>query len=1352
MKRPILFLFLCASLFSQLNLLFAQELNFKHLGVREGLSQLSVLSIQQDRLGRMWLATEEGLNLYDGHRMKTFGKKEGLGSCNRSLSEDAKGDLYICSDEALIKYDLVKQRFSEVHSSNTKAVCYDGKYIWFAALDSIFRIVEDSVHFVYTDKSFSQINCMQVKDGSVYVGSINGLHVLDSRLKLSNILPKVHVTSVYKSKSNELYVSALKEGVYLLKENKINAHYVHHPQRNSISSDQVRCFTEDHEGNLWIGTFNGLNKLDVTGKFTNYQSTSGRESLSHSSIYSLFTDKEGIVWVGTYFGGANFFNPIPLGRNKLNYYTYIPSGLSNPPSQNSPYLSFPFVGSMVEDSNCHLWICTEGGGLNRLDIKKRIFTHYQIGWKEKGEYMLHNNLKAICYDSVRNEIYIGTHTGGLLRYNIRQDKLTRIVEGYPAKINAATVDQLAICDRLLIIRIRGGIYTMNLDNGKITPLCGRSVYENLWVNHFMIDSKKNLYVCTPWSISRINLYDGKPAKKILQLKKKYKNFDITKMIEASNNNIYIGTRGSGLMKYEPQKEKFTLYTSDNGDLLSDYCYDLAITPENKLMIIGNKGITFYDLHKGLSSFVALNEKLPLSAFNWGCKIYVSSNQLIYVGGVDGLISFKEECLTNEDHKQQLYFSQLMVNKEEVTPSDGRGILCEALPFVKRLDLAHNENNFTLQLANNGYLNNYKDVHYEYRLEGYSKAWSDLQNMEISYMNLKPGVYKLKVREKKPAQESHTVPELLLDIEIHPVFYLTWPFYILYLLVGGSILYALFSMHYRHLKLKAKLEYETASKEHIEELNQAKIDFFTSISHEFRTPLTLIMTQVELLLQHTSLPSTVSGSIERIYKNVQSMKDLVSELITFQRLEKNDVPMTVCLTDLKPLLAEIYHSFEELAQKKEITYCFRCIDEKVLCYVDVLQIKKVICNLLMNSFKFTDKRGHIELCVHNKDEEILIQIIDDGCGISTEDQKNIFELFYRVNSNTFNSSGGVGLALVKKIIALHQAEIAVSSEVGYGTIFTLHFKKGYEHFLNSTVNIVEQAKTEETVEGFSSPINESLESLGVTEEEKIPEEGGLSKNYTILIVDDNEELLALLRDLFTPLCHVLLASTGEEALQLAIDSQPDIILSDVMMPKMSGMELCSRIKNSFELYHIPVVLLTALDSEQDRLDGLTLRADDYITKPFNAKQLIVRCNNLVEQSRRLREKYDTQLENKLDDIYISAITQQDKQFLQRIDEIIQENIGEEDFNISKLAQEVGVSRSSLYNKFNALTGFSPNDYLMNTRLKEGARMLRENLDLQVSEVSYAVGFNSPRYFTRCFKMRYLVSPLEYRKGKEGKDHE
>lgn len=1346
MKQLKLILLFIIFLFVPLRFLSARELSFKHLGIKEGLSQLSVLSIQQDRLGRMWFATEEGLNLYDGHRIRTFGKKEGVGSYNRFITEDDNGNLYINSDETLIKYDLVQQHFTRVRSSNVRTVGGDGKHIWFAASDSIFRIVNDSVHFVCTNPVFSQINCLGVNDGFVYIGSINGLHVLDARLRVSTLIGGVNVTSIYRNKRNELYVATLKSGAYWLKKNKVHGRFMHHSQRNSISSDQVRCFTEDHEGNVWIGTFNGLNKWDATGNFTNYQSTSEREGLSHSSVYSLFTDKEGVVWVGTYFGGVNYFNPLPIGGNKLNYYSPIPNGLPDLSPDNSPYLSFPFVGSMTEDRDHNLWICTEGGGLNRLDVRTQTFKHIKIGWQEKGEYVAHNNLKAICYDSFRNELYIGTHTGGLMKYSIEQNRLTRVIDGYPTSINAATVDQLAIWDRLLIIRIRGGIYTMDLDTGEITPLCGRTVYQNIWVNHFMVDTKGNVYICTPWNISRINLKDGKRAREILKLKKEHQQVDITKMIETSNGNVYIGTRGSGLIKYEPGKDKFTFYTSEKGDLLSDYCYDLAITPKQKLMIIGNKGITFYDLHANESSFVALNEKLPLSAFNWGCKIYVSSQHLIYVGGVDGLIGFEEECMTYESSKQQLYFSQLMVNNEEVTPSDDTGILDHALPFVKHLHLKYNQNNITLLLSNNGYLNNYKDVHYEYRLEGYSTAWNEVKNMEISYMNLQPGHYQLKVREKLSTKEVRPLPEVVLDIEISPVFYLTWPFYLIYILVGGSILYALLSMHYKHLKLKARFEYEKASKERIEELNRAKIDFFTSISHEFRTPLTLIMTQVELLLQHVSLPSNVSGSIDRIYKNVLSMKDLVSELITFQRLEQNHITLTVRPIDLKPLLSELCRSFEELAQQKDITYCFGCVDEKVLCYVDEAQFRKVIYNLLMNAFKFTDKGGRIELLLHDDNDEIRIQIIDDGCGISVEDQKNIFELFYRVNNDTFNSSGGVGLALVKKIISLHQARIEVSSQVGYGTLFTMRFKKGCEHFRNSGVNIVEQTALAEPMTMEHSAVDviaPVLSSCGEVTEDTAQ----ISKSYTILIVDDNEELLVMLTELFTPLCHVLLAHTGEEGLQIAVDHQPDIILSDVMMPRMSGMELCSRIKNSFELYHIPVVLLTALDSEQDRLDGLTLRADDYITKPFNAKQLIVRCNNLVEQSRRLREKYTDQSANNLDDIYISVTTPQDKLFLQKVDEIVRRNIAEEEFNITKLAQEIGVSRSSLYNKFNTLTGFSPNDYLMNARLKEAAKMLRERPDLQVSEVSYSVGFNSPRYFTRCFKGMYLVSPVEYRKGKE-----
>ena len=418
-----------------------------------------------------------------------------------------------------------------------------------------------------------------------------------------------------------------------------------------------------------------------------------------------------------------------------------------------------------------------------------------------------------------------------------------------------------------------------------------------------------------------------------------------------------------------------------------------------------------------------------------------------------------------------------------------------------------------------------------------------------------------------------------------------------------------------MKLRAAVEFERAGKERIQELNQAKINFFTTVSHEFRTPLTLIISQMELLIQGTPLPPNVYNRIVKVYKNALSMKELISELLTFQKQEQSMMSLKVEEIRLYPFLKEIYQSFSDYANTCDITYELTCHSPEVTCWADKKQLRKVFNNLLSNAFKYTDKQGKIEIVIAEEEGNIVIQIIDSGLGIPLKDQKHIFDLFYQVSNKKMElpsqTGSGVGLALVKRIIDSHHGNVCVFSQPGYGSIFTITLKNGNDHLLNDRHVDFTKGKVEETISIPNVPdLLQETEIIPTSVEEK--------KTHTILIAEDNEEMLQILNNLFAPIYQVLLAQNGKEALAITMKQKPDIILSDVMMPEMSGKQLCTAIKDSFDLCHIPVVLLTALDSDEEKLDGLAQRADDYISKPFNARQLIVRCNNLVYNRKQLKE--------------------------------------------------------------------------------------------------------------------------------------
>lgn len=1319
--------------------------SFKHIGINEGLSQLSVMSIHQDRLGRMWFGTEEGLNMYDGQRIKVFkprykidahsmeGEYGVLGNNNYPIVEDSLGNIFFCSDESLIQFNLTQQTFDKIRVGNVRTVTsYNGE-VWFAARDSIFKLSDNKPHFVYRMPVSNKINCLHIGANELWIGTNAGAHRVNGSGKYSTLIRNSDILSFFRDSQQNVWIATLNDGAYRVDSTLQTTRFTHQKDNhNSLASNSVRCFEEDADGIIWIGTFKGLNSFNPRSEEFTLYTSGGKHDLSHSSIFSLCKDRQNNIWVGTYYGGVNYFSPT---HSIFSYYS-------------EKELNFPFVGSMTEDEQQNLWVCTEGGGLTCFNRLIGDFKHYDISWLDNGKLQYHNNLKAICYEPTSERVFIGTHTGGLSAYHIRTKTFKHyyLQPGYAARLGNV-IDNLAIHGDKLIIQVRGGIFCMDLNTEQFTPLFNDTYFSNLWIRTFAIDSQDYIWIAGYSHLLRINMKNPKDRKLFQQGKNGLGKFYITKIIEGPGQEIYVGTRGSGLYRYDTNSDSFQAYTQANGSLLSDYCYDIAISPNGNLIITSNQGVTLFNPTENRPNFIGIGNNMPISGINIGCKVYVAKDKAIFIGGVDGLIAFKEEELQTRRIDKRLYFSNLIVNNQEVFPGDEHHILSQTMPLAERIDLTHTQGTFTLQFASTNYVSDPQSGIFEYKLEGLEEQWNTTSQTSVSYSNLSPGKYKLFVREKNTGNLPYTQQECSLDIEVHPAFYQTTLAYGIYLLIILGITVAFVRFYYSRMKLKAVLEAERAGKMQMEELNRAKINFFTTVSHEFRTPLTLILSQIELLLQGTGLAPKIYSQLSKVHKNALSMQELITELLTFQRLEQSSMVLKIKEFNLHDFLDEIYRSFADYAKAEKFSYEFNCPNRELMCWGDPVQLRKVFYNLLGNAFKYGKRpNGKVELAVSETNDTIMIQCIDNGSGISPEEQQKIFDIFYRVNDsstpNNFSAGSGIGLSLVKKITEAHHGSITVSSQLNYGSIFSVTLKKGKEHFNNDhTEVIVEEEQAGESLQPQlpTSPKEEMEQETG---SDSLPT---ADRKYKILIVEDNEEMRNVLRTLFMPIYQVLMANDGKEGLQLAINEQPDLILSDIMMPNMSGKELCTHVKNNVELCHIPVVLLTALDSEQDKLAGLSQRADDYISKPFNAKQLIVRCNNLIYNREQLKKKFSKKGDDQ--NSHILATNPLDEKFLQQVDKAIKDNLDKEDFDINQLAQTVGISRSSLYAKFKALSGIAPNEYLILQRLKHAAKLLEERPDLQVSEISYQVGFGSPRYFSKCFKEMYAVSPLEYRKSKQ-----
>ena len=573
-------------------------------------------------------------------------------------------------------------------------------------------------------------------------------------------------------------------------------------------------------------------------------------------------------------------------------------------------------------------------------------------------------------------------------------------------------------------------------------------------------------------------------------------------------------------------------------------------------------------------------------------------ELFFISGTNGLALFQKQSLYALPSKSLLNFDKLFIFNEEICPNDQSGILTDILAKTSDIYLSYKQNNITVEFASFNY-NNDRNRLFEYRLEGFDKAWTQTTGTTITYTNLPPGEYILRARPL--AGKENLDEEVHLNIHVSAPFYATVWAYFFYLLCLLGVMIAFIRFKTRQAALKSSLEFERKEKERIEELNQVKLRFFTNISHEFRTPLTLILGQIEVLMQ-MDLGTTIYNRILRIYKNAWHMRNLISELLDFRKQEQGYLKLKVEEQNLVTFTRQIYMCFYEYAQKKEITYRFDNVEETISVWFDSKQLQKVIFNLLSNAFKYTPNKGSIRVEVRMLASQAIVSVCDTGVGIPEEHISKIFERFYQTdNSSSFTLGTGIGLALAKGIMNMHHGKIDVESTVGKGTKFTLSLPLGNRHFSDEEMATVESR--ESVIISEAVPMLPFEQIMDVEEEKtKVQENIKEEDKPIILLVDDNEELLSMLEDLFLPIYKVYIAHDGREGLEMARQIQPDLIISDVMMPEMSGKELCYKIKTNVELSHISVILLTAQTSVEYVVEGLMFGADDYVTKPFNVKSI------------------------------------------------------------------------------------------------------------------------------------------------------
>ncbi len=1319
------------------------EIYFSQIGIENGLSQLSVMTIYQDELGTMWFGTREGVNRYNGNEIEVFhpvpNDSSSLnGSSIKNICGDKSGHVFIHTQNGINEYNLRQHTLSSIQPAQVDAISYGVRNLWIAEGTDLYSYMNgDKKHYITITQSHSPVRVIyQTTDQRIFIGTLSsGVFVIDQNKKVRNIISGCsQVADIFEDSKKNIWICTWEDGLYKLERDGSVKNYKPdtNSKNNSISSHFVRAICEDNDGALWIGTRRGLDKFAPENElFIHYGTKKFSYQLSNESVWALMKDRQGTIWLGTYFGGVNYFNP------ETNFFNF--HDLSNGIFNNKP---LPIISDIVEDKNGHLFLSTEGDGLIYYDPESDTYrTFYSDG--RDPHSLVNDNIKTSWYDYEDKKLWLGTHLGGLCYLDLTTFRFKQYKNIKPEWEQSNIVRSIIPYNGNLFIATYNGLFLFNKNTEEFT-LFSEELHEE--VNYFVdlkTDKDNNF-----WIASRGVYHYNTESREIKSFfydpgdTTSLSNNNAMKILIDSRERVWIATNGGGLNLYNPADESFIRYDSWHSELKNDYISNIIESRLGHILISTTQGLSILDAENNKIQNYGIENGLRLnSLFNGGMCLTAKGE--LYIAGMNGMISFYEENLSVPGRHFNINLVNLWINNKLIKPGDDSGILKTSLPYTQSVKLNHKQSMVTVEFATNNYIPINEPL-FRYKLSGLSNSWTPLPQgiSKLNFMNLGAGKYNLCVEGISPADHS-VIARTNLDIQVNPPFYKTWYAYILYLLAAALIIWRYMAFTRSKLLLKTSLEYEKKEKAQLEEVNQSKLQFFTNISHEFRTPLTLITGQIDILLQTQNINPAVYNRILNIKRNAANMQNLISELLEFRKSEQGYLNIKASRQDIVSFVYEIYLSFQEYAVYRNISLDFITQEEKIMLWFDPVQMQKVFYNLISNAFKYTPEEGTIVIGIEQLTDTVEISVKDSGTGISEEDAVNkIFDRFYQAENglqiNNMMPGTGIGLALTKNILETHSALIKVESQPQEGSKFIVTLKKGSAHFNEKQKSENQDIETEtirsiQAVEpGFMQEIIQQQELDGNT-------------GYSMLIVEDNDDLRNLLQNIFEPIYTIYTASDGEEGLQKTIELQPDIVLSDLMMPKMSGSEMCTKIKNNFSVCHIPVVLLTAQTAIEYNIEGLRLGADDYITKPFNVKVLITRCNNLVNGRKILQEKFTHQTDFTTKQI---ATNNLDREFLDKAYRIIEENFDNPDFDVPAFSREMALGRTSLFNKIKSITGQTPNDFIITVKMKKASFWLRNNYKYNISDITYMLGFSSPKYFTKCFKDQFGMSPTAFRKECNG----
>lgn len=1339
---------------------------FSNLSLQNGLSQITVTSIYQDKQGFMWFGTRSGLNLFDGYRFKSFffhpDDPLSISDNNiQSIEGDNNGFLWVGTTNGLNRYDPKTSTFKRfladkgikntISHNSVTALFFDKEdnILWIGTSNGLNKYDLNKNIFEYIALSGyedSPIQVIKKYNKQLYIGTpTQGLIIYNLNTKKTSFLKNTplikgslshnNVRDVLMDTKGNLWVATHHEGVNLMKKGE--SVFQCYNEENGLTNNYVRCLKESPDGKILAGTFSGINVIDPeTNKITQYNSyLPNRGNLSHYSILCIYFDQSNTLWIGTYSGGIDYHNAFGL------IFRYFD------PSFNQSNI-IGIMGAMVETPE-DLYFATEGGGILEFNKKTESFRNFVI-YNNSSKSFGQNIIKSLYLDG--NRILCGTNIGTIYSFDLKTQKFSLFYDLKEEKsiyhvsrnssgdliIGSVSQNGLIIVPKDNPVNAQNSFPVKGL-NKPVAFLNIRCVLE-LEKNVYLIGTRHDgLYLYDKNNQTLAN-YRSNPNKN--DPNKLADNY-ISSIIKDSQGHIWIGTFGGGFCLFNRKDGTFKTFQRQDS-FLNNICY---IVEDNKanLWISATSGISRFDIKTGKFLNYNFSNGIKISEFSPHSGLKLHDGRIVFSGN-NGFTIFDPSRLSPNPFVPPIVLENLYVNNKEIVCGAPDGILKQTLPFQKEIVLRYDQSNIAIEYSALNYI--FADGNkYKYKLEGFDDGWNEVGNRRSAYYtNIPPGEYVFRVIGANNDNVWNNEGASII-IKILPPFWKTWWAYTIYVLavIGLLIFIVRYYTEKRRLENDVKLKQLEAKAQ--EEFHQERSRLFTNFSHELRTPLTLIMSPLNALIENRkSFSEDETKTLQLMHSNANRLLRLVNNLMDFQKNESKTMSLKISEGDFVRFTLDMTSFFNELAISRKIKFTYVHSVEKINYWFDQSLMEKVYFNFLSNAFKNVHNNGEINVILdiksfddlegeiperigsfHNRNiQYITVKIKDSGIGIPQDELEKIFIPFYQVAQNEHASSGtGLGLSLSKSIIEMHHGIVWAESEKNKGAAFTFILPVDKDIFAKN-----------ELLDSFGKTPTYSSK-IEIAENAKM-KGSDTKKEKTILVVEDNRDVRNYIISLLANDYNMLEAHNGEIAINIAKQHLPDLIITDLMMPKMDGMEMTRILKTDLNTSHIPVIMITALATPSNVTEGYETGADDYITKPFNAEILVARVKNIIQSRDNLKEMYGKRFS--LESLGIET-TSVDERFMQKIYDVLMQNISDPEFNIDKFSKEVGMSKANLYRKIKTNTNFSPNEFIRNYRLEAGAKMLKET-DMTVSEVYVAVGFNSLPYFSNCFKVQYGISPTEF----------